>query len=133
MKAVSPRQVTRFVPSCDQALPIADQTTIIIKPLTVAEESILDDAQWRVDESGKRHFSFSLKMLMCLHLGLIGIENFKDEQGEFVSLEREEFADEFGVMRIKDETLARIPKTVRDEIALKIIASNTPTEEQRKN
>lgn len=133
MKAVSPRQVTRFVPSCDQALPIAEQTTITIRPLTVDEESILDDAQWRVDADGTRKFSFSSKMLMALHIGLVGIENFSDENGAQIIVEREEFADEFGVKRIKNETLERIPKAIRDEIALKIITSNSPTEQQRKN
>ena len=133
MKAVSPRQVTRFVPSCDQALPIEEQTTIIIKPLTVDEESILDDSQWRVDTDGTRKFSFSSKMLMALHIGLGSIENFVDENGERITVEREEFADEFGVKRIKNETLERIPKAIRDEIALKIITSNSPTEQQRKN
>jgi len=133
MKAVSPRQVTRFVPSCDKKLPADEQTVFVIKPLSVEEELILDDAQWRTDAEGKRSFSFSSRLLMALHLGVISVENFFDKDGNAIVIDREEFKDDFGVNRIEDEFLQQIPKKIRDEVSLFVVDGTTPTEKQRKN
>lgn len=133
MKAISPKGLIRFVPSVDKKLPKEEQTVFILKPLTVEEEAILDDAQWRVI-NGKREFSFARKCLAAIHLALVGVENFSDEDGNKFNVEREEFEHEtLGIKEIKEEFLAKIPKSVRDEIALAILTSMNPTEEQRKN
>ena len=132
MKALNPKSIIRYVPSCDKKLPESEKTVFVIKPLTVAEESILDDAQWRV-VNGKREFSFARKAQAAINLALVGVENFFDDEGNKISIEREEFEDENGILAIKDSFLSRIPKTIRDEIALSILSSMNPTEEQRKN
>lgn len=132
MKALNPRSITRFVPSCDKDAAKEDQTVFLLKPLTIAEESLLDDAQWKT-VNGKREFSFARKCLSAIHLGLFSVENFKDDEGRNIVVSREDFENDDGIKEIKDSFLSSIPKSVRDEIAIAILSSMNPTEEQKKN
>jgi hypothetical protein len=133
MKALSPRQVMRFVPSCDRKKPSEQQTVFLLKPLTVEEEDILEDSFWRLSQNGQKNRpSFSSKCTMAVHLAIVKIENLEGVEGS-VEPPREEIPDEFGVNRIESDFMLSIPKPVRDEIALFVLNGMSPTEEERKN
>lgn len=136
MKAQSTRSVVRFVCAADKKLPVEKQSVVLLKPLTIEEQDIIEDAYWRISEDGtKRRASFSSKCSMAFNLAVTSIENFENEDGTFSTLkiEREEIPDEFGVYRIKAEIMELLPKSFRDEIALAVLSSLNPTVEERKN
>ena len=126
MKALSPRANVRFVPSCDLKLPKEDQSQIVLKPLTVEEEIILDDAVYKT-VGNKRVVSMGNKQRMAVHLALVGIENTD------IVLVRDKVENEEGIFPLTDECLKSIPKNVRDEISSKVIEMMNPSEEERKN
>jgi hypothetical protein len=130
MKPQSPRQVVRFVASCDAKLPEDQQTVFLIKPLTVEEQDMLEDAYRVTDESGMVvRSSFATQLTEAVHLGLSSIEG----AGEFPAIERETVPDKFGVYRIKSEILELIPRKIRQEIGLRVIEMLKPSEDERKN
>lgn len=112
MKSVNPNAEIDYIPESDKDASPADQTTFKLGQLTAEEQQFLQDL------SG----ATGTQIMMALHLGLRGAENFFDSTGNAVVFRRD---DEKRVLvgkkrPWKDNILTLIPPVIRDELAAKI-------------
>lgn len=132
MKAVSTKQSVSYVPECDKDLPQGEQTTFLLKQLSPNEEALLDNmfSSVRGDSMDMR---IGDQQLFALHMGLVGVENFFDEDGNAIKLEREKGKLHGFVQPLTNKFLAYIPKDVRSELANEIIGLGRIDEAEAKN
>jgi hypothetical protein len=135
MKAVSSKSTYDYVCKCDRELPEAEQTVCEMGYLTLEQEAFLDDKLGFVTDSG---YSVNLgsSNLTALHLGLKGMRNFNDENGEPIVLQRDDTKAKKlpGVGRPwKESQLSKIAKVNRLEMAEVIKNGGEITEEEAKN
>jgi len=89
MRAITTTARTRYVPECDRAAPVGEQTVFILRPLT-ARESL--DARSRED-GGAPGARVRERLLAAVGMALVGWENFRDENGAPVPFVRDSNAD----------------------------------------
>ena len=134
MKLLDPRQNTVFVPSCDKNLPEDQQAKFLVKALTVSDEGKIQDAKWIpfVDEKGERSARPSASLMWQAAID-VGLEKVSGPVFDGVSVEREDLEDKFGIKRIKESFLCRLPSDIRTELGMFIMSTLEPSESDRKN
>jgi hypothetical protein len=133
MKALSPQDKFDFISKTEVDLDETEQTVFHCKSLTAHEQSIVENCGTSIVD-GKYTLTSGFQTEMVLHLGLVGVSNFKDEQGNEVTLLREKKKTIAGrYERIDDVFLSRIPREIRDEIANEIDSRGRLSESNRKN
>jgi hypothetical protein len=133
MKAVSTKTTRQFVPSCDRDLPLADQTIFEIRQLTASEEAVLDNMIGSLRD-GSMDMRIGDQELAALHFGLVGVQNFVDENGAPVVILRDAKQRKYNLVNpIKEEILSMIPKDVRKELAEAIVGDAQVKAEEAKN
>ena len=134
MKLLDPRQNTVFVPSCDRALPEEQQAKFHVKALTVSDEGKIQDAKWVpfVDENGNHSARPSMSLMWQAAID-VGLESVSGPAFDGLVIGREYHEDKFGIARISDSFLSRIPGNVRTELAMFIMSTLEPSEADRKN
>jgi len=106
MKGIRTDKPVEYVCKCDRDLPKDSQTIFVVKLLTPEEQAKHRDQMYSVKGIGaqrKEQFLTGTVSLDALRMGLKGWKNFKFEDGEEI--------------QFKDENLACIPSTQRDELA----------------
>lgn len=136
MKAVSVNQTENVVHPSEKDLPSNEQTVFILKNLSLSEQSVLKDQNRMVD--GEFVLASGATELLALHLGLVGVQNLEDEDGNEVVFERDEkMAYIRGVSKNtrpwKESCLERIPQDVRLWLSMKIRGLLDEEEETEKN
>lgn len=126
MKALDIRQTIDFVPSCDKDLPDSEQTVFVVQPLSPMAQAVIENEVGYV-EGGRYHHQAGAQNLALLHLGLVDVRNLKDSAGQQVAFCRTGKKTLGGGRydEIEQDFLARIPKSVRDEVARFIDSSNS--------
>lgn len=134
MKLLDPRQSTVFVPKCDIDLPEDQQAKFHVKALTVSDEGRIMEAKWipfvDADGNASARPSASLMWAAAIDIGLTAVSG---PVFEGVTLEREDREDKYGIKRIKESFLCRIPGDIRTELGMFIMATLEPTQADRKN
>lgn len=123
--AVNPKKTIPFILKEQKNDPIEDQVIFNIRVcLTAKEKSFLKDYIWLQGESGGYILS-GRQRLTALHMALMSIENFTDEDGNEIILNEREGRNKallHGLYReIKPDVLDAIPDWARDEVASKIL------------
>lgn len=135
MKLLDPRQSTIFVPACDKDLPEDQQAKFHIKALTVSDEGKIHEAKWVpfVNEDGERSArpSASLMWRAAIDVGLNSVSGPVFEGVSAIPRDKQE--DKFGIKRIDESFISRIPGDIRTELAMFIMDTLEPTESDRKN
>lgn len=134
MKLLDPRQSTVFVPACDKHLPEDQQAKFHIKALTVSDEGKIQEAKWVpfVNEDGERSARPSASLMWRAAID-VGLESVSGPVFDGLDVEREELEDKFGIKRIKEAFISRIPGDIRTELAMFIMSTLEPSESDRKN
>ena len=134
MKLLDPRQSTVFVPSCDRELPEDQQAKFHVKALTVSDEGKIQEAKWNrfIDSDGNPSAHPSMSQLWRAAID-VGLTSVSGPVFDNLSVEREELEDKFGIKRIKESFLCRIPGDIRTELAMFIMSTLEPSESDRKN
>lgn len=89
MRAITTTARTRYVPECDRAAPVGEQTVFILRPLTAREAF---DARARED-AGAPGARVRERLLAAVGMALVGWENFRDENGAPVPFVRDPAKD----------------------------------------
>lgn len=134
MKLLDPRTSTVFVPDCDKNLPEDEQAKFHIKALTVSDEGKIQEAKWVpfVDSDGNRSARPSASLMWQAAID-VGLTSVSGPVFDGLAVEREDVEDKFGIKRIKESFLCRIPGDVRTELAMFIMSTLEPSESDRKN
>ena len=134
MKLLDPRQNTVFVPSCDRALPEEQQAKFHVKALTVSDEGKIQEAKWVpfVNEDGERSARPSASLMWRAAID-VGLDDVSGPVFDGLYVEHEELEDKFGIKRIKESFISRIPGDIRTELAMFIMSTLDPSEADRKN
>lgn len=134
MKLLDPRTSTVFVPECDKKLPEDEQAKFHIKALTVSDEGKIQEAKWVpfVDSEGNRSARPSASLMWQAAID-VGLTSVSGPVFDGLTVEREDVEDKFGIKRIKESFLCRIPGDVRTELAMFIMSTLEPSESDRKN
>ena len=134
MKLLDPRQSTVFVPSCDRELPEDQQAKFHVKALTVSDEGKIQEAKWVpfVNEDGERSARPSASLMWRAAID-VGLDDVSGPVFDGLVIGREYPEDKFGIARISDSFLSRIPGNIRTELAMFIMSTLEPSEADRKN
>ena len=134
MKLLDPRQSTVFVPSCDRELHEDQQAKFHVKALTVSDEGKIQEAKWVpfVNEDGERSARPSASLMWRAAID-VGLDDVSGPVFDGLYVEHEELEDKFGIKRIKESFLCRIPGDIRTELAMFIMSTLEPSEADRKN
>jgi len=123
-----------YVPFEDRELPVAEQTVFELKVLTPSDDTILENLMGNVTRTGAIEMRNGDQNYAALTIGLIGVRNFFDEEGKPIQVVRNQLVKVYGnVNPINDDFLARIPKSVRTELAAQIQLGKEIDEEDSKN
>ena len=134
MKLLDPRQNTVFVPSCDRELHEDQQAKFYVKALTVSDEGKIQEAKWVpfVNEDGERSARPSASPMWRAAID-VGLDDVSGPVFAGLYVEHEELEDKFGIKRIKESFLWRLPGDIRTELAMFIMSTLEPSEADRKN
>ncbi len=119
IEALNPEKTIDYVCKEDEK----DPTTWHLKRLTIAEETYISEMAVSAskEDGASKVFEYTLT---ALHIGLIGADNFSLD-GEPVKFERDNSAPDLiagsGLKPLTGDTLMKIPREVRDELAGVII------------
>lgn len=134
MKPLSPKTQYELVAESDLGLPKDEQTVFVYRPLTVAEQALLADHSGAVDEvTGKWQMSMGTQSLMAIHIGLIEVRNFKEDDGSKIELVREDELRYGAYYEIKESFLERISLLERNRLGGHIRGTLTPGVVDSKN
>lgn len=140
MKALSPRMKSVFIAECDRNLPENEQTKWSFKACTLADESAIEDALFTksvvgTGENEKTIFTPNLNQQRRVALSALleSVDNFTDAEGNRVEMEREATPDEFGINRLSESFLMRIPYDIRRELAAHAMGLIKPSKADVKN
>lgn len=130
---IDPRKTWEYVLECDRGLSEEQQTYWELRPLTVLEESKLQDMAVTADaESRAVSMNSGRVHLETLRYGLVGCRQFRDQDGTEVP-----FTSKFnkGLAReiVTDDFLSGLHPDWRRELAIAIEQGATLSEEDRKN
>lgn len=135
MKAINPHGTWEYICLDDRELPEEEQTKWPINHLNVVQQDRIADNQSINEIDGTSRVTMGRALTLALHMGLNQPINFPDENGKDVILERDEKAGKLpgGVKPWKIESLDRIPKEVRKELALVILKDGELEIDEAKN
>lgn len=143
MKALPSQATFRFVPATDRALPIPDQTTFLLRRLTLGERAVIEDMESSETlgqkEDGRATLHRQRHSFVCqlerVRAGLLGWENFRDENGALLAFQKGPQRLVAGRMQecVSDELLDRIPSEIVYEIERAIFDAARLTDDDRKN
>jgi hypothetical protein len=132
MEAISERANRVYICLADRTEPEEKQTLFIIGDLNPAEEAYLRDA-YSTDEDGNTVIKTGTEFYRALNVGLIAVENLT-AGGETVEVTRDPAKGRLpGGKAPWGDSLKRIPRQARDEVALEIIKATLLTESDLKN
>lgn len=123
MKAVNPNASADYVPECDRDLKPEEQTVFQIGQLSAEEQAYLKDIQNLGGSS----------INIALHLGLTGVRNLADANGDAIQLKRDNTVPFVHGKKRPWSNLTVIPMKVRDELAGRIIRGAEVEEPEVKN
>ena len=126
MLALNPAAPYTYVCKADRALAPELQTVWTLKPLSVAEQALVDDSFGKYVD-GNMQVTTGSQHLTALRIGLQAVSNFNSDTGVALPLVK----DSSGM--VSEDFLSRIPKDARTELARVIIAGGTLTEIEAKN
>jgi len=135
MKAVNSKTTENYIAECDRDLPESEQTIFKIRQLTVEQEAHIEDELGRVNQGGEFAINLGTQALLALNLGLADVENLVDDSGQAITMERDETKRYLpGKIRPwKNDSLSKIPRAVRNEVAQYIINNGKISGETEKN
>lgn len=115
--AVKPKKQFEYVLLEDRQLPEAEQTTWMLRALTVGEQAELQDSlrTERLD-TGETSWKTGTLLLKTLRAGLVGVKGFREEGGVEVSFEKVN-----GV--VSDTFLDRLAPAWRNELSNAIVSA----------
>ena len=131
MKAANPKQIFRYVPECDRDLPVEEQTVFNLRNLKPKEEKLIDNLIGFGDTGTNLRLGDQVEI--ALACGLESVENFFDELGKEVKVQRETAKIHGFVSPLKESFLELIPKEVRSELSRVIIDGSDLGDEEAKN
>jgi len=134
MKAVDIKATRDYIPECDRKLKASEQSVFELGMLSVREERLLENTVG-MNTEGQMFMNIGDQHYLALCMGLKGVRNFIDAEGNEVVVEREKSKIHGVVRPLTDSFLQKIPKEVRLEIAREIIdgSGSEVSEEEVKN
>lgn len=135
MKAANPKSNYNYIVEDDRELPKEEQTVFVLSHLTLEQEEYLDNRVGQVNDDGYAVNAGTIPLIR-LHLGLVEIQNFFDNNGKPITLERDKTKKSSlpGVGRPwKTSILQKIEKKYREEIAEAIQKGVELSEDELKN
>ena len=89
--ATNPKQTFTYVLKADRKLPVAEQTTWDLKPLTIDEQTEISDSMLTTTGvKGEMSWKGGTTELIILRRGLRGVHNFRDESAVTVPFQMED-------------------------------------------
>ena len=122
MRGFDPQTPYNYVVTDEQELPSEQQTTFKLKNLTVREMERLKNSLFRKQGSGKKakeELLLGSQERQSLEMGLVGWENFLDQEGNPIDFQT--------------ANIDWIPAKARAEIALEIRGESELSEDEEKN
>lgn len=87
--AINPRDLIRYVLVADRDLPLEQQTTFLLRPLTNVQRKLVEDGSLVMDKGGSVLPRVGSVKLDILRAGLAGWENLRDAEGSEVECKTE--------------------------------------------
>jgi len=116
MIQLNPKKITRLVLPLEKDLPENEQTIFYLATLTVEQESEIMDSLFTKD--GRKPYRQYDK---AFEIGVVNVENLIDLEGKIIPYEPTK------------EFICKIPRSVRDEVALRVLQNLERTIEDTKN
>lgn len=136
MKPVKLGAERQYIPECDKGLSKGKQTVIVITDLTLEEHALITDSLGQVRQNGDFAVNLGSQGLLAWDLGVAGVDNFQDEDGNAIVLKRDESKRYISNTRKrpwKRDILGRIPRDVIAEVSTIVMNGTELTEEEKKN
>lgn len=134
MIVVNPGQTRRYVLKEERELPVDKQSVFLLRPLTLAESSKLEDMAVGIGAGNNVTVNSGSVRIQALRFGLAGWENVVDASGnavEFRSTTKKERGVE--IVQPDDSIIAMIPPKARLELAEEITNGGSIDEDDAKN
>ena len=126
MKGIDTKTPRRYVVVDERELNPEEQTTFLVKNLSLREVEVLRNCMFASETSGKKkskntkdRFYLGTQERMSLEIGIVGWENFEEENGRMIPFTK--------------DNLEMIPIEYRAELALEVRRENDPAEDEEKN
>lgn len=136
MKPVKLGAERHYIPECDKGLPKGKQSVIVITDLTLEEHALLTDSLGQVRQNGDFAVNLGSQGLLAWDLGVAGIDNFQDEDGNAITLQRDEtkrYISNTKKRPWKRDILGRVPMDVISEVSTVVMNGPELTKEEKKN
>lgn len=136
MKPVKLGAERRYIPLCDRDLTKGKQSVIVITDLTLEEHALLTDSLGQVRQNGDFAVNLGSQGILAWDLGVAGVDNFQDEDGNAIVLKRDEtkrYISNTKKKPWKRDILGRIPRDVIAEVSNIVLNGGELTEEEKKN
>lgn len=112
MIALTPKERFSYVLECDRNLPEDEQTVFELRPLSIAEETKVQDALFGGGDAGMT-MRTGTGQLMRLRFGLVGCKNLLDASGSEVPFETSKGSPR----HVTDAFLERLGPDARAELS----------------
>ena len=136
MKKVSPNQTKEIVCPWEKNLPVEEQTIFVISNLSAEQEAFLDD---NLGYQGDVGYVLTLGKanLLALHMGLKEVKNLLGDDGENLTLKRDESKAKNGIPGVgrpwEMKGINEIAKRARDYVSTQIKEGAKLDEAEAKN
>jgi len=86
--AVKPKKTFDYILKDDRKAPSESQTVWKLRGLSISEQTdVQDSLRTEIESSGETTYKTGTLLLKTLRAGLVGVENFRDEEGAIVKFE----------------------------------------------